>query len=164
MNDHILARAATDSDWAGIWAVLKPIIRDGGWCPIQRDFTEAQARAFWFSEKHHVFVGASDGEILWTYWTCPIHMDGGSHVANAAYAVSPSRFGQGLGHAMVGHSLESARTEGYRAMLYTTVLSTNERAVRIYEKNGFETLARVPEGFLHPLLGYVDTLVMHRTL
>jgi GNAT superfamily N-acetyltransferase len=165
MSEYFIARAATENDWLGIWSVLKPNIRDGSWFPIPRDFTAEQARTFWCAEGHHVYVGASnEGEILWTYYTCPIHLGGGSHVANAAYAVSQSRFGQGLGHAMIEHSLETARAEGYRAMVYTAVLSTNERAIRVYAKSGFETLARIPNAYAHPSLGYVDTLFMHRTL
>lgn len=65
---------------------------------------------------------------------------------------------------MARHSLDSARAAGYRAMQYTTVLSSNERAVRLYGGNGFVTLARVPEGYCHPTLGYVDTLIMYQRL
>jgi GNAT superfamily N-acetyltransferase len=165
VSEQFVARPATDRDWPGIWSVLEPSIRDGNWFPIPRDFTAEQTRAFWHANGHHVFVGASDkGEIVWTYYTCPIHLGGGSHVANAAYAVSQLRFGLGLGHAMVEHSLETARAAGYRAMIYTAVLSTNERALRVYAKSGFKTLTRIPDAYFHPSLGYIDTLVMHRVL
>ena len=161
---HSTARPATDQDWDGIWAVLEPTIRDRSWFPIPGDFTEAQTRAFWCRPEHAVFVGEIGGAIVWTYFTCPIHLGGGSHIANAAYAVAQSFFGRGLGHVMVEHSLRTARDAGYRAMQYTIVLSTNERALRLYRKSGFEIVGRTPGGYLHPVLGYVDTLIMHRVL
>ncbi len=165
MHEHVTGRRADDRDWPGIWLVLERNIRDGDWFPIPRKFTEMETRAFWCAAGHRVHVGVDkDGAVVWTYYTCPLQLGGGSHIANAAYAVAQSRFGQGLGHAMVEHSLMTARADGYRAMMYTAVLSTNDRAVRVYERNGFETLTRIPDGYLHPSLGYIDTLVMHRTL
>lgn len=89
MDSGQVTRPAMDRDWSGIWAVLESSIRDGGWFPIPQDFTERQARDFWLAETHTVFVGESDGEIVWTYFTCPIQLGGGSHIANAAYAVAP---------------------------------------------------------------------------
>jgi ribosomal protein S18 acetylase RimI-like enzyme len=163
-NFEYVARPADAKDWPRIWALLEPNIREGIWFPIPSDFTEAQARHFWCPESHAVFVGERDSEIVWTYYTCPIQLGGGSHIANAAYAVSQRYFGQGLGGDMVRHSLDSARAAGYRAMQYTTVLSSNQRAVSLYSRNGFEILGRVPDGYLHPLLGYVDTLIMYQRL
>lgn len=164
MKHEHSARLAEDSDWPGIWAVLEPNIRDGVWFPIPSDFTQAQTRDFWCKQSHSVFVGESNGEIVWTYFTCPIQLGGGSHIANAAYAVAQSHFGMGLGGDMVRHSLDSARAAGYLAMQYTTVLSCNERAIRLYRGNGFDTLGTVPGGYRHPVLGYIDTLIMYRKL
>jgi ribosomal protein S18 acetylase RimI-like enzyme len=44
------------------------------------------------------------------------------------------------------------------------VVSTNERAVRLWESLGFETVGRLPGAFAHPRFGYVDALVMFREL
>ena len=49
-------------------------------------------------------------------------------------------------------------------MQFNFVVSTNERAVRLWASLGFETVGRLPAAFLHPLLGYVDALVMYRAL
>ncbi len=40
------------------------------------------------------------------------------------------------------------------------VASTNEGAVRLWNKLGFETVGRLPGAFNHPVRGYVDALVM----
>lgn len=62
------------------------------------------------------------------------------------------------------HSLEHARARGYRSMQFNFVVSTNERAVRLWQDFGFAIVGRLPEAFQHPRLGYVDALVMSRNL
>jgi ribosomal protein S18 acetylase RimI-like enzyme len=49
-------------------------------------------------------------------------------------------------------------------MQFNCVVATNERAVRLWRSFGFEIVGRLPEAFLHPRLGFVDALVMHRKL
>jgi ribosomal protein S18 acetylase RimI-like enzyme len=65
---------------------------------------------------------------------------------------------------MAEHSLGHAREQGYRAMQFNFVVSTNERAVRLWQAMGFGEIGRVPGGFAHPQLGYVDALMMYRAL
>jgi len=72
--------------------------------------------------------------------------------------------GRGVARRMCEHSLEHARTRGYRAMQFNFVVSTNERAVRLWQSLGFEVVGRLPFAFKHPTAGYVDALVMYRQL
>jgi ribosomal protein S18 acetylase RimI-like enzyme len=65
---------------------------------------------------------------------------------------------------MCAHSLEFAKNVGFRAMQFNFVVSTNEPAVHLWRKHGFEVVGRLPEAFEHPVLGYVDALVMFREL
>ena len=44
------------------------------------------------------------------------------------------------------------------------VVSSNVRAVRLWESMGFQIVGRLPGAFQHPELGYVDALVMFRNL
>ena len=62
------------------------------------------------------------------------------------------------------HSLEHARGRGFRAMQFNFVVSSNERAVKLWQSLGFATVGRLPDAFLHPVRGYVDALVMFRAL
>ena len=50
--------------------------------------------------------------------------------------------GRGIARAMCAHSLERARTRGFRAMQFNCVISTNERAVRRPSKFSGEGMAR----------------------
>jgi ribosomal protein S18 acetylase RimI-like enzyme len=49
-------------------------------------------------------------------------------------------------------------------MQFNFVVSTNERAVRLWQKLGFEIVGRLPLAFHHPAHGYVDALVMFQAL
>ena len=62
------------------------------------------------------------------------------------------------------HSLERAKQRGFRAMQFNFVVSTNERAVKLWLSLGFETVGRLPRAFAHPEIGLVDALVMYRQL
>ena len=49
-------------------------------------------------------------------------------------------------------------------MQYNLVVSTNERAVRLWQAMGFSIVGRLPGAFAHPALGDVDAFVMFRAL
>jgi ribosomal protein S18 acetylase RimI-like enzyme len=157
-------RAATPKDDSTLWEILEPIIRAGETYPLPRDMSREDALIFWRSPGHEVFVAEEAGEVLGTYFLRQNQKGGGSHVANCGYMTAPRATGRGIARAMCAHSLEHARARGFRAMQFNFVVSTNERAVRLWLSFGFEILARLPSAFLHPAHGYVDALVMHRVL
>jgi ribosomal protein S18 acetylase RimI-like enzyme len=72
--------------------------------------------------------------------------------------------GKGVGRALAEHVLDQARADGYRSMQFNAVVETNTRAVSLWRSLGFEVLAAIPEGFRHPVKGYVGLLVMYRSL
>jgi ribosomal protein S18 acetylase RimI-like enzyme len=78
--------------------------------------------------------------------------------------VASTARGKGLATAMCQHSQKIARALGYKAMQFNLVVSTNEGAVKLWDKLGFETVGRLPKAFNHPALGYVDALVMYKWL
>ena len=65
---------------------------------------------------------------------------------------------------MCEHSLQYARERGFRAMQFNFVVSTNDRAIRLWQSLGFEIAGRLPLAFLHPHHGYTDALVMFQAL
>ncbi|WP_229008735.1 GNAT family N-acetyltransferase [Methylophilus sp. Leaf408] len=65
---------------------------------------------------------------------------------------------------MCEHSQQLAKSLGYQAMQFNFVASSNEGAVRLWSKLGFETVGRLPKAFRHPSRGYVDALVMYKWL
>jgi L-amino acid N-acyltransferase YncA len=160
----ITVRPATDQDRDAIWQILEPVIRAGETYPLSRDLDRNSALAYWFGHPHTVFVAETDGRIVGTYFIQPNQAGGGSHVANCGYVTATNETGRGVARAMCAHSLEEALRCGYRAMQFNFVVSTNERAVRLWQSFGFEIVGRVPEAFAHPAAGFVDALIMYRRL
>jgi ribosomal protein S18 acetylase RimI-like enzyme len=160
----IAVRAAGISDAAAIWEILEPTIRAGETYTLPRDMTREQALAYWQSPDHEVFVAEENGELVGTYFLHANQKGGGAHVANCGYMTSIRASGRGVARAMCGHSLDHAKTRGFRAMQFNFVVSTNQRAVRLWQSFGFEIVGRLPGAFLHPTTGYIDAFVMYRHL
>lgn len=160
----ISIRAAIEADAPAIWAILEPMIRAGETYALPRDLTEAQALRYWRAAPNEVFVALDGDAILGTYFIRPNQQGGGAHVCNCGYVTAASATGRGVARAMCAHSLEYAKAKGYRAMQFNFVIASNERAVKLWQQFGFETLARLPEAFSHPRLGFVDALLMRRSL
>jgi L-amino acid N-acyltransferase YncA len=157
-------RLADAADSGAIWKILEPVIRAGDTYTLPSDMTREEALAYWHSPGHEVFVAEEDREILGTYYLRANQKGGGAHVANCGYMTAPWATGRGVARAMCQHSLEHAKSRGFRAMQFNFVVSTNERAVRLWQSLGFSTVGRLPGAFLHPQFGPVDALVMHRHL
>jgi len=160
----MLIRPATDRDKDAIWAIMEPIIRAGETYTLPRDMDKASALAYWLSAEHEIFVADENGEIVGTYFLQPNQQGGGGHVANCGYMTAFTATGRGVARAMCEHSLGRARRRGFRAMQFNFVISTNTRAVRLWQSFEFEIVGTLPKAFLHPTLGYVDAFVMYRDL
>jgi L-amino acid N-acyltransferase YncA len=158
----MLIRPATTADHAAIWAILEPVIRAGATYALDRDMSREAALAYWLANE--AFVAEDAGAVLGTYFLRRNQAGGGAHVCNCGYMVSAKASGRGVARAMCAHSLERARNLGHRAMQFNFVVSTNERAVRLWQTLGFEIVGRLPGAFEHPRHGFVDALVMHRAL
>jgi GNAT superfamily N-acetyltransferase len=72
--------------------------------------------------------------------------------------------GRGVARRMCAHSLEQARGQGYRAMQFNFVVSTNQPAVHLWQSMGFAIVGRLPGAFAHPQVGDVDAYVMYQKL
>jgi ribosomal protein S18 acetylase RimI-like enzyme len=160
MPEALVIGLASAEDEAQVWRVLEPMIRAGETYPLPRDLNQRDALAYWYAPQHVVFVARARGAIVGTYYLRPNNRGGGTHVANCGYVVAPDAMGQGVARAMCAHSLEEARARGFRAMQFNFVISSNERAVRLWQSLGFAIVGRLPGAFEHPRLGFVDAFVM----
>jgi ribosomal protein S18 acetylase RimI-like enzyme len=145
-------RIATAKDRDAIWETDT----------LPRDMSKEEALRYWFAPEKETFVWEQNGAVLGTYFLKPNQQGGGAHVGNCGYVTSDAAQGRGIARAMCLHSLEHAKQRGFRAMQFNFVVSTNERAVKLWLSLGFEIVGRLPGAFRHPEQGFVDALVMYR--
>lgn len=157
-------RLAEKSDRPAIWPIMETIIRAGETYPLPRDMTGKAALAFWCSSLHTTFVAEDATGIVGTYYIRPNNSGGGNHVANCGYMVHANAQGKGIAQTMCAHSLQHARDVGFKGMQFNFVIASNERAVSLWTKLGFETIGTLPKVFDHPTQGYVDAHIMYQAL
>jgi len=160
----MLIRAAKPDDVAAIWSIIRPIIRSGEAYALDSDMSERDALNYWLGPDKETYVAEDDGSIVGTYYIRANQPGGGKHVCNCGYMTDASAMGRGVARRMCEHSLAQAKRRGFKAMQFNFVVSTNERAVRLWTSLGFEIVGRLPLAFHHPQLGFVDALVMFKTL
>jgi L-amino acid N-acyltransferase YncA len=151
-------------DWNAVWAVLEPVFKAAETYAFAPDISQQEARREWIDKPSEVHVAEVNGDILGTYYVKANQSGQGSHVCNCGYVVDEKARGQGLASKMCEHSQQRAKALGFRAMQYNLVVSTNVQAITLWERHGFETVGRLPGAFRSPTQGYVDALVMYKTL
>jgi ribosomal protein S18 acetylase RimI-like enzyme len=140
------------------------MIRCGQSYTLPHNMSRNQALEFWFAPGHETFVFEESDVVHGTYFLRANQDGGGSHVANCGYVTAEAAQGRGIARAMCLHSLQRAKERGFRAMQFNFVVSTNERAVKLWLSLGFEIVGRLPGSFRHPENGFVDALVMYKRL
>ncbi|MGA7273241.1 MAG: N-acetyltransferase [Candidatus Udaeobacter sp.] len=178
-------RAATEGDHDAIWNIFHEIIAAGDTYAFDPQMPREEALGYWFAPGTHTYVAEGDSvgdgvavpgkptasptiirarQILGTYILRPNQSGGGSHVANAAFMVAPDAEGAGVGRRMAEHCLSEARRMGFRGMQFNFVISTNIRAIHLWNQLGFKIVGTLPGVFCHPEKGFVDVYVMYRSL
>jgi ribosomal protein S18 acetylase RimI-like enzyme len=178
-------RAATAADCDAIWSIFHDVVAPGDTYAFDPAISRGDALAYWFAPGTHPYVAkrefAGDDvvipgkhktsrtviqgrDIVGTYILRPNQSGGGSHVANAAFMVAPDARGLGIGRAMGEHCLNEARRLGFLAMQFNFVVSTNQSAIRLWQKLGFKIVGTLPNAFRHPEKGYIDVYVMYCSL
>lgn len=157
-------RPAGAGDFDDIWSIFHAVVATGDTYVFAADTPRDEALAYFAGPGIASFVAEDDGIVVGVYKLVPNRRDRGSHVANASFMVAPSCAGRGVGRHMALHCLREARRAGFVAMQFNFVVSTNTRAVSLWESLGFQIVGTQPKVFRHATLGDVDAYVMYRSL
>jgi L-amino acid N-acyltransferase YncA len=157
-------RRAVASDAPAIWRIFQAVVAPGDTYSFTPDTTEKDAVAYFLGPGITAFVAEDEGRVIGMYKLIPNRIGRGSHVSNASFMVDPAAQGRGAGRALGEHCLNEARRQGYDAMQFNFVVSTNTAGVALWKKLGFEIVGTIPKAFDHATLGKVDAFVMHRFL
>ena len=157
-------RRANNQDFEQIWPIFREIVAAGDTYAYPTDMSKEQALQVWLEVPRETYVFEVEGQILGTYYLRTNQPGPGDHVCNCGYMVASAARGRGLATAMCEHSQEIAKALGYKAMQFNFVASSNEGAIRLWRKLGFEIVGRLPKAFGHPSKGYIDALIMYKWL
>lgn len=159
-----IRRFDKNGDSEEVWAILNLVIASGDTLVFAPDSSKEKMLTYWSAEDKFAYVCEIENQIVGTFYIKANQPDLGSHVANAGYLVHPNQRGKGIAETMCRFSLEEARRLAFKAMQFNIVISTNEVAVRLWQKCGFEIIGRLPKVFQHKKLGLVDAFVMYQWL
>lgn len=164
---ELVFRIASDADWAAIWPIFRDVVATGDTYPYPPSVEEHSAREAWMqpgTDRRLTYVAERDNEVVATAYLKPNYVGLGDHVCNAGWMVSPQASGQGIGRSFAEWVIEQARSLGFAAMQFNSVVATNTRAIRLWESLGFETVGTIPDAFRHAEHGPVAAHVMYRRL
>jgi L-amino acid N-acyltransferase YncA len=157
-------REATESDFEDIWPIFHEIVSVGDTYAYSPNTSKQEANSLWMQLPRKTYVAEDEGMIAGTYYIKTNQQGPGSHVCNCGYMVSSKARGKGVATLMCRHSQQVAIELGYKAMQFNFVAESNDGAVRLWEKLGFDIVGRLPHAFKHPVRGYIDALVMYKWL
>lgn len=159
-----IRRFDKEKDAEAVWEILNLVVKGGDTLVFAPDSSKEKMLTYWSTDDKFAYVCEIENQIVGTFYIKANQPDLGSHVANAGYLVHPNQRGKGIAETMCKFSLEEARRLGFKAMQFNIVISTNEVAVRLWQKCGFEIIGRIPKAFQHLKLGLVDAFVMYQWL
>lgn len=159
-----IRKADQQTDFEGVWNIFKKVIATGDTYVFDPNTPKNSLYQHWFADYMDTFVAVDGDGICGTYIIKPNQIDQGDHIANCSYMVGPAHQGRGIGKLLCKHSIDYARDKGYLGIQFNLVVSTNDAAVKLWQKFGFKIIGKTPNGFRHRTLGLVDTYIMFRDL
>ncbi|NJP04638.1 MAG: GNAT family N-acetyltransferase [Chloroflexaceae bacterium] len=152
------------TDWPAIWPIFHAVVAEGNTYAFAPDIAEADALLIWMTPPARCYIARVEEQIVGTCIIKPNQPGLGDHVANAAFMVVQDQSGQGIGRALGHFALDESRRLGFVAIKVHYVVSTNHRAIKLWQSLGFAIVGQVPQAFRHQQHGLVDVYVMHRFL
>lgn len=160
-----IRKANPKRDYDKVWEIFSNVVSTGETYVFDPKTPKEDLSKHWFADYMNTFVAIDQNdEILGTYIIKPNQIDLGNHIANCSYMVNPKFQNLGIGKLLCEHSLKFAKDNGFLGMQFNIVVSTNESAVKLWQKFGFEIIGTTPRAFRHSNLGFVDTFIMYRNL
>ena len=151
-SEAVRLREMKRADMAAIMALEEELFPEDAWTP------EMFAAEFAQPLSRRLYLVAEAGNALLGY--AGMMFSGGSQADVVTLAVSPGRWGEGIGTALLLALVDEAEKRGYEEVLLE-VREDNPRARRLYLRHGFDEVG-IRRGYYQP--SGVDAVVMRKVL
>ncbi|WP_120511885.1 GNAT family N-acetyltransferase [Photobacterium salinisoli] len=159
-----MIREMDAADFEQFWPEFRRIIQAQETYAFDPEMSREQAYTLWGEMPLKTFVCVEGDIVLGSYYLKANAMGPGNHVCNCGYMVTKAARGKGVARAMCEHSQRVALEQGFSAMQFNSVVSTNEVAVKLWQKLGFQIVGTLPGAYRHKTQGLVDCYVMYKQL
>jgi RimJ/RimL family protein N-acetyltransferase len=151
--------------WQQCWAIIEPIFRAGETYPCSPQMSEAEAHHYWIETPLQTYIAVDENDqVVGSYYLKPNQPTLGAHVCNCGYLTAEQSRGKGVATLLCEHSQAAAKQYGFKAMQFNLVVSTNNAAVNLWKKLGFDLVGTLPKAFKSQQNGYIDAFVMYKEL
>lgn len=164
MSEGIRIRTYEAHDEDDIWGIIQEVISTGDTYVFSPDSKREEMMNYWCGADKRTYVAEIDGNIAGTFVIKSNQPGLGNHIANASYMTRKEARGRGIGTAMAEFSMAEARKLGYRGMQFNVVIKSNQRAIDLWKKLGFEVIGEIPDALRHASLGYTNAYIMFKSL
>ncbi len=154
----------TKSDFEAFWPVFKEVVLAQETYAFDPEIDFETAYNLWCLSPHKSYVIKENGLVLGSYYIKANASGPSSHISNCGYMVSPISRGKGVARKLCLHSQQVALELGFSAMQFNSVVSTNEIAIKLWEKLGYKVIGTIPNAYKHKHLGFVDSFIMYKQL
>ncbi|MDH3492980.1 MAG: GNAT family N-acetyltransferase [Acidobacteriota bacterium] len=162
--DRLIIRKAKPRDYEGIWNIIRAVISTGEFYAFRPGTPKEVMLGYWCGSDKHTYVAEIETGIAGTFIIKDNQPGLGSHIANASFMTSPNTEGRGIGTSMGRFCLDEARALGYSAIQFNLVVKSNDSAVRLWKRLGFQIIGEIPDAFDHTVLGLTNAYIMYQKL
>ncbi|MDD6789495.1 MAG: GNAT family N-acetyltransferase [Lachnospira sp.] len=161
----VTLRPAAPHDIPEAIAIWNEVVDEGGSFPYTRHISAGEFTRMISDADTVCTVAASpDGHVLGLYILHPNIPGRCSSGANATYLVDAAHRGRHLGEALVLDSIQTARNQHYRYMIFNGVVDSNIHARHLYARCGFREIGVIPGGFQVRDGSYKDMHILYLSL
>lgn len=152
------------TDFELFWPVFKSVVLAQETYAFDPAIEFESAYNLWCLLPQKTYVIKEKDTILGSYYIKPNAAGPSAHISNCGYMVSPESRGKGIARKLCLHSQQIAVELGFSAMQFNSVVSSNDIAVKLWQKLGYEIIGTIPKAYKHKTLGFVDSFIMHKQL
>ena len=169
LNNNLIIREATESDAAAILDIQRDVVTELEYLiTAPEEFNKTlEEQQEWIhkilqSERETIVAAEADGTVVgWiAFQTSPRSRL--AHTGSIGMMIEPSYRNRGIGKALIVNVLDWAAENPLIEKVCLGVLSTNERAIRLYESLGFMEEGRKVKDIKFSEDRYADDVLMYK--